>query len=404
MMFGSLRDIFKKFFLFIRNIFIKEKQKYVSARALGGINLTFKNVSPYYDLTLQKTIMALAVATIILGIVLFFAYNDIKQNLTKNSEVIEKQAMKIIISNPQDFLNSLDYKEIGYKIKKNDTFVGILVDKIKIDYNTAYEIIRSVQRVYNLRNLRVGQEINFKFKRGMKIGSKNEMDSYTDLKELTINDGNLLKKIVVTKKDDKYVSWAEDVKLNLLYNKYFARIKNGLYVDAVAAGIPPDVVITIMNQYSFDIDFQRDIKVGDTIEVIFEAFYTENGAKVKNGEIVFSNLYVNKKNYNLYRLTDKNSRFVGYFDYNGLSTEKSLMITPISGARISSGYNLRRKHPVLGYTREHRGIDFAAPVGTPFYAAGKGTVIKVISNCKAGNRRCGNGYGNYIQIKHGDNY
>jgi murein DD-endopeptidase MepM/ murein hydrolase activator NlpD len=404
MIFNGLRDIFKKFFLFIRSLFIKEKQKYVSTRALGGINLNFKNISPYYDLTLQKTVMVLTVTAFLLAVILFFAYNDIKHNLTKNSEVVEKQAMKIIISNPQDFLNSLDYREINYKIKKNDTFVGILVDKIKIDYNTAYEIIRSIQRVYNLRNLRVGQEIIFKFKRSIKIDSKNEMDSYTDLKELTINDSNLLKKIIVTRIEGKYISKVEDVKLNLLYNKYFVRIRNGLYVDAVAAGIPPDVVMTLMNQYSFDIDFQRDIKVGDTIEIIFEAFYTEDGTKIKNGEIIFSNLYVNKKNYNLYRLVDKNNRFIGYFDYDGLSTEKSLMITPISGARISSGYNLKRKHPVLGYTREHRGIDFAAPVGTPFYAAGNGTVIKVISNCKPGNRRCGNGYGNYIQIKHGDNY
>jgi acyl-ACP thioesterase len=164
------------------------------------------------------------------------------------------------------------------------------VDKVKIDYNTAYEIIRSLQRVYNLRNLRVGQEISFKFKRSIKIGSESEMDSYTDLKELTINDSNLLKKVIVTRKGDKYTSRVEDVKLNLLYNKYFVHIKNGLYVDAVAAGIPPDVVMTLMGQYSFDIDFQRDIKVGDTIEIIFEAFYTEDGTKIKNGEIIFSNL------------------------------------------------------------------------------------------------------------------
>jgi murein DD-endopeptidase MepM/ murein hydrolase activator NlpD len=113
---------------------------------------------------------------------------------------------------------------------------------------------------------------------------------------------------------------------------------------------------------------------------------------------------VNKKNYNLYRLTDKNNKFIGYFDHEGVSTEKSLMKTPINGARVSSGFSLRRKHPVLGYTREHKAIDFAAQSGTPFYAAGNGKIIKVISNCKSGNRRCGNGYGNYIQIKHGDNY
>jgi hypothetical protein len=182
--------------------------------------------------------------------------------------------MKIIISNPQNFLNSLDYKEIDYKIKKNDTFIGILVDKMNIDYNTAYEIIRALQKVYNLKSLRVGQNISFKFKKTMRTNAKNEMENYTDLKELIINDDSLLKRIIVQKQGDKYKSDIENIKLNLLYNRFFVYIRDGLYVDAISAGIPADVVMTLMNHYSFDIDFQRDLRVGDTLEVVFEAFYT----------------------------------------------------------------------------------------------------------------------------------
>jgi murein DD-endopeptidase MepM/ murein hydrolase activator NlpD len=401
---SEIKIFFKRIKFFIRSIFIEEKQRYVSSKILNDININFKNLSPYYDMTVGKTIIMLIIMIIFLMFSLFFAYNDIRYNIIYNNEIIENKAMKIIISNPRDFLNNMDYKETSYKIKRNDTFIGILVDKVNVDYNTAYEIIKAVQKVYNLKNLRVGQIINFKFKKTAKTNEKDELENYTDLKGLVINSDDLLKRVVVEKQGDKYKSTIEDVKLNLLYNKYFVYIRNGLYVDAINAGIPADVVMTLMNYYSFDIDFQRDLRVGDTLEVVFEAFYTESGTKIKNGEILYSNLFVNKKKYELYRLIDKNNKFIGYFDYDGLSTEKSLMRTPINGARVSSGFNLRRKHPVLGYTKEHRAIDFAAPSGTPFYAAGSGKIIKVVSNCRQGNRMCGNGYGNYLQIKHGDNY
>jgi murein DD-endopeptidase MepM/ murein hydrolase activator NlpD len=401
---SSIGRFLRTISLLLRSIFIDEKQKYISSRILNNVNINFKNLSPYYNYTVGKTIILLCTVIIFLALSLFFAYNDIRYNVIKNNEIVENEPMKIIISNPQDFLNNLDYKETSYKIKRNDTFIGILVDKIKIDYNSAYEVIRSIQKVYNLKNLRVGQVINFKFKKTARTNEKNEMENYTDLKELVINNDDNLKKVVVQKQKNIYKASLEDIKLNLLYNKYFVYIRNGLYVDSINAGIPPDVVMNLMNYYSFDIDFQRDLRVGDTMEVVFEAFYTENGTKIKNGEIIFSNLFVNKKNYYLYKLSDKNNKFIGYFDYDGLSTEKSLMRTPINGARISSGFNLRRKHPVLGYTREHKAIDFAAPVGVPFYAAGSGKVTKVVSNCKQGNRMCGNGYGNYVQIRHGDNY
>jgi murein DD-endopeptidase MepM/ murein hydrolase activator NlpD len=404
MIISEIRFLLIKIALFVRKLFIKEKEGFISSKTLNDININFKNLSPYYDLTIGKTVALLFALVVLLVTVLYLAYNDIRYNIVKNNEIIENKAMKIIISNPQNFLDNLDYKEITYKIKRNDTFIGILVDKVNVDYNTAYEVIRAVQKVYNLKNLRVGQSINFKFKKTVRNNDKNEMENYTDLKELVINNDELLKRVVVQKQGEKYKSTVEDIKLNLLYNKYFVYIRNGLYVDAINAGIPVDVVMSLMNYYSFDIDFQRDLRVGDTMEVVFEAFYTENGTKVKNGEIVYSNLFVNKKKYELYRLVDKNNKFIGYFDHNGLSTEKSLMRTPINGARVSSGFNLRRKHPVLGYTREHKAIDFAAPEGTPFYAAGSGKVVKVVSNCKQGNRGCGNGYGNYVQIRHGDAY
>jgi murein DD-endopeptidase MepM/ murein hydrolase activator NlpD len=158
----------------------------------------------------------------------------------------------------------------------------------------------------------------------------------------------------------------------------------------------------LINYYSFDIDFQRDIKKNDWFEVVFEAFYSETGKNIKNGNIIYANLHVNRSDHKIYKFEHNGT--ISYFDDNGLSTQKSLLKTPIDGARISSRYSKGRKHPVLGYTRAHKGIDFAAPVGTPFYAAGAGTVEKVTVGCKNGDKQCGGGYGNYVLIKHNNTY
>ena len=399
--------IIQHFLLSIRELFISEKQRYVSSRTLENINLNFKNLSPYSEINNLRIMSILFFGSIFFMIVFYYTYIDIRTNLIRNDILLENAPMEIIIDNPMVLNNNSNSEIIEYTIKKDDTILGILTDKINLNYQEAYNCISSLQKVINLKNLKIGQKIFFKVKNNITEDTSGNIRLYNTLLELRLTNDALLKNILIYKdSSNNFISTSENIQQITLYNKYVVFIRNGLYIDAINSGIPVEIVMTLINYYSFDIDFQRDLKAGDMLEVVFEAKYTIGGKKISNGNIVFANLKTNNKNYNIYRHTNANNndKFIGYFDENGLSTQKSLLKTPINGARISSGFTTRRKHPVLGYTRAHKGVDFAASTGTPIYAAGSGKITKIVTNCQVGARRCGGGFGNYILLQHTSNY
>jgi len=171
------------------------------------------------------------------------------------------------------------------------------------------------------------------------------------------------------------------------------KITSSLYLSAVKAGVSPSILMELIRLYSWDVDFQRSIRPGDGFEVMFEKLYTEDGEFARFGNVLYGKLVLSGTNLPLYRFTTK-AGLTDFFGINGKSARKALMRTPIDGARLSSGFG-RRRHPILGYTKMHRGLDFAAPRGTPIYAAGNGTVVY----------RARNGaYGNYIRIRHNSEY
>jgi len=169
-------------------------------------------------------------------------------------------------------------------------------------------------------------------------------------------------------------------------------IKNNLYSAAVEAGIEPNIIVEFARIYGFEIDFQRDIRKGDWFEIYYEKFVDDNGVVKDTGKIIYTSMYVNNKELNLYSFKNKNK--LDFYDLYGRSIVKSLMKTPINGARLSSSFGLR-KHPILGFTKLHTGTDFAAPSGTPIMASGAGTIIR--------SRWCGGG-GNCVKIKHNSTY
>ena len=139
------------------------------------------------------------------------------------------------------------------------------------------------------------------------------------------------------------------------------------------AGIPAEVVVQMIHMFSYEVDFQRDIKPGDTFEVLYNYYYTPDGKPAKQGDIAYATMHLGDRTVALYRYQPPNGDPVEYFDAKGQSAKSMLMKTPVDGARISSGFGMRF-HPVLGYTRMHKGIDFAVPTGTPVMAAGSGTI------------------------------
>lgn len=267
------------------------------------------------------------------------------------------------------------------EIAQGDTLAGVLQETGLTGPDTV-EIVRAISEHVNPRDIRPGQVINVTFEpealqRGeMQLASLNmPLDP--------------VKEVTVEKKEDQFVSNLKEKPLTKHAMAGTARIENSLYGSALRAGIPQSVVAEVIRVYSWDIDFQRDIRQGDSIEVMYEAETTPAGDVVRTGNMLYANLKVGGRSIPLYRFAMQDGR-VDYFQPNGQSIRKTLMKTPIDGARLSSGFGMR-KHPILGYNKMHKGVDFAAPTGTPIYAAGDGVVEF------AGKQ---NGYGNYVRLRH----
>ncbi len=171
-------------------------------------------------------------------------------------------------------------------------------------------------------------------------------------------------------------------------------VNSSLYLTAMQAGIPAEVVIDMIRMFSYKVDFQRDVHEGDSFEVYYDYYYTPEGQPAKYGEISFANMRLSGKDMGLYRYQPDSEEAPEYFDAKGESAKGLLMKTPVDGARISSGFG-SRFHPILGYTRMHKGVDFAVPTGTPVMSAGNGTVLFMGR---------ASGYGNFVQISHGNGY
>lgn len=201
--------------------------------------------------------------------------------------------------------------------------------------------------------------------------------------------------VLITRSNDN--TWSAlplYAKLTPGYMRVEAEIESSIYTAALAKGAEDQQVVDFASAFAYDIDFQREIHPGDRFEILFETFYDERGNRVRNGDILYAALNGKAMQRGFYRFTPSDDGVADYYDQNGESATKFLMKTPINGARISSNFGNRR-HPISGYTRLHKGTDFAAPTGTPIYAAGNGTVLRASRN---------GGYGHYIRIKHSKGY
>lgn len=339
-------------------------------------------------------VLSISIFAISLVLILFiYSYVYITNKITETDVSDSIGDLKIVIPHPDSASHLDDYKTLDYKIKRGDNVANILT-KIGITNGDAYNILESLKKKYDVRKLKVGQVINLKYRTILAEDKKDIIEKLV-LDEMRISISPEKEVMVFRNNQNTYTTKEVSKTLVKHYMKYSGEIKTSLYVDGIEAGISGNIMMDVIKYYSFDVDFQRDIRKGDKFEILFESFYTEEGEKVRDGKILFSSLELRKEKILLYRHKTKSGYDI-YFDENGRSIQKSLLKTPINGARISSGYG-RRRHPVLGYSKMHKGTDFAARVGTPFFASGNGTVVKAAKGWNGG-------FGNYIKVRHNSTY
>ena len=201
---------------------------------------------------------------------------------------------------------------------------------------------------------------------------------------------------LITKRGHDDVFQPMELKARLIPEPMIVRgtISSSIYQDARKLGAADQQVVDFAQVFAYDLDFQREVHPGDTFEMVFEVLKDERGNVIRRGDVIYAALDGNALDKGFYRFTSADDGVTDYFQANGESATRFLMKTPINGARLSSSFGTRR-HPISGYTRLHKGTDFAAPTGTPIYAAGHGTIERA--------SRYG-GYGNYVRIRHANGY
>ncbi len=321
---------------------------------------------------------------IIFSTIFFISSNLIENKNKKNEASLEEITKTNEFSKLTNFLISKinsPYEEINYVIKNNDTIEQIL-KRLKVRNEDISNISIKLKQK-KLTNIYSGRKLALVIKK-LEDGTSTLVDLRYPI--------NNTSSIEIRKFNDSFT-----VKENILqlYKKEVVIknvIKNNLYNSAMESGVEPNIIVEFARIFGFEVDFQRDIRKGDWFEILYEKFEDDNNKVRDTGKIIYASMYVNGEEINLYNFKFNNEE--EYYDIKGKSITKSLMKTPINGARLSSSFGMR-KHPILGYNKMHRGTDFAAPSGTPIMASGSGTVTRA--------RWCGGG-GNCVKIKHNSTY
>jgi murein DD-endopeptidase MepM/ murein hydrolase activator NlpD len=276
-------------------------------------------------------------------------------------------------------LNS-PYKEFNYIVQNNDT-----IEKILKKHNVADADINSIAASVVKKKL---SNIFSKTKVKIIIKEESEVNKIVSLSYVI----NAITTVEIKRIKDGFDINEITLKLEKKEIVLSNTIKNNLYSSAVEVGIEPNIIVEFANMFGFEVDFQRDIRSGDKFEVYYETYIDEDSIVRNTGKIIYASMFVNNKELSLYNFKFDNVK--GYYDVDGKSVIKTLMKTPINGARLSSSFGMR-KHPILGYNKLHQGTDFAAPTGTPIMASGSGVILRAQKY---------KGYGNYVSIKHNSTY
>lgn len=270
-------------------------------------------------------------------------------------------------------------------VKSGGSFTSLLT-RADASSREAYAIINALKKVFDMRSLKAGQKVT--------VTQELASDGVSyEVSEIAFKPSRAEQMRVVRTDNNNFTAYKDAITFDREL-VYAGGVVNSSLLGATGkAGVPQKLAIELINAYKYDVDFQRQIRPGDGFSIVYEKFLTKEGEFSHIGKIIYADLKLQGKSHELYRFARKGES-AEYYNNKGMSVRKDMLRTPISGARISSGFG-QRHHPILGYNKMHKGIDFAASTGTPIVSAGNGVVDYV--------GRKG-GYGRYIRIRHNNTF
>ena len=310
--------------------------------------------------------------------------SDLKNNTESNEEKLHinkdiNEEKNLFVTQNIHENEKQEGGKIIITVKKNDTFSKI-IDPFFPNNRIKNSIIKELNKVYNFRTLSIGQKIYF-YKDEENNTNKIVLPiSFSTDLIIIISNGS------ISLSKEKISTTKETVSSEFT-------IFSSLYEDGIKAGIPLKTLTDAIRLYSFDIDFQRDIQKNTKFSISYEVLFNDERKNITYGDIQYINLKLQNNTLEYFQFKTDDG-FFDYFNQQGKNVKKSILKTPIDGARLSSNFGMR-KHPILGYSKMHKGVDFAAPKGTPVYAGGNGIIEYVGYN---------GGYGKSIRIRHNNAY
>ena len=286
---------------------------------------------------------------------------------------------------------SSEAKVLEVVVKKGDT-LGAILHRQNLPNSDIQALVKSATEQKITSQLKIGQKLVFEYTIQLTEKDNSDLNEESFILDRMIFSKDKIHSIEFVRQDDKFIAHSIEAPLKKLIIQYNATINSSLITSLKEAGMSTNSIVRLINAYSHQIDFQRQIRSGDKITVITEKFVTEKDEFSHHGKILYANLNSQKNNYTIYRFSPTGKKEdLEFFSEDGQSIKSTLLRTPVKVARVSSHYGYRKKHPVLGYGRMHKGVDFAASIGTPIYASGNGTVSFI--GWKSG-------YGRFVLIKH----
>lgn len=307
------------------------------------------------------------------------AHTPILDDFTEQPSESDKPEVFAVEEDTPEIVEPEPTEQLKRVTVKTGDSLALIFSRLGLSPRSLYNIMSLGKEVSRLKKLRPGQVLGFTIDTEELVKLEYEI--------------NLTNTLLITKQDDQFQAELIEEKLEPRIKHAKAVINDSLFLSGKRAGLSDNLIMQLVAIYGWDIDFALDIREGDAFTLIYEEQYKDD-IKVADGPIIAAEFINRNTPLRAVRYTHGDGR-VDYYAENGDAMRKAFLRTPVELARISSRFNLRRKHPILNKIRAHKGVDYAAATGTPIKATGDGTVAL------AGRK---GGYGKTVVLKHGGKY